>query len=116
MIMKIFVSILSLSLVATATEKTLQTQGKPAKSQIQVFSKDSESDSFQDQVRVIRPFDEGWEVTFEKRQGIYQTRKEEHQEVLKEAKDSNSTVNVEVDSNSDTLLSVKLQKPKKLSD
>jgi len=80
-----------------------------------IFEKEAnlEKESFQDQVRIMRPFEGGWDISFEKRKGVYQTTNPSHHEILKESFDQKIAISVEVNPSLNSIISVKKTKPPK---
>jgi hypothetical protein len=73
----------------------------------------SKGDTFKDTVRIIRAFDEGWDISFVTRKGVFQAEKGKFDDLLKESFEEQTPLEIEVDSNTNQILAVKRQKTQK---
>jgi hypothetical protein len=80
-----------------------------------IFEKDSHpsKESIIDQVRIIRAFEGGWDVSLEKRKGVYQATHPSHYEILRESLDEKTAITIEIDLNSNSILNAKRIKSQK---
>lgn len=80
-----------------------------------IFEKSASStiETFQDQVRIIRPYDGGWDVSFEVRKGVYQVVDPTTQELLKASFEEKQPLTIEVNTQNETIVSAKVNKGSK---
>lgn len=77
----------------------------------QVVERPKPQESFTEKIRLLRESDEDWELLFENKRVLYRTNKNELKELLKEAHENKLPVQVTVNTDSDTILSVKSPAP-----
>jgi len=91
---------------------TLLTFNSLAQTSTRVHDEDSKLDKFRDQVRIIRSYEGGWDISFKTRKGVYQSEKGRFDDLLRESHDDQTLIEIEADRETNQISSVKKVKIK----